>query len=295
MEFRINVVVLCFVSILVALFALGLFPTERGSATASDTQFASEAAGAFSPSAGGEASVKEMIEDAKEIITSSGEKQDAYSFRAGLSLLIRLVFAAILGAVVALHPTRLLRGELTKKKLDTLKAQILICIAGAMLVILIEGAVERAFGLLGLGSFIRFRTSVKDPRETAIMFLLIGLGMAAGLEMYWVGVFGALFLFVILFPLEWSLGRSETLLKIIVDTPNPNAAPQVLRPIFEANRLKVVKTKVNVSKNRAIFQVMKRQELDSAALQETIAGTANLDVEAVTFDEMAGEDIGADE
>lgn len=229
------------------------------------------------------------------IFAPGGEKEQAYSIRAGLSVVVRLFFATVLGALVAFHPTRLLRGELTKKKLDTIKAQVLICIAGAMLVILIEGAVERAFGLLGLGSFIRFRTSVKDPRETAVMFLLIGLGMAAGLEMYWVGVFGACFLFIILFPLEWTLGRSESLLKIIIETPNPRAAPQLVRSLFEAEKLNVIKSKVNVKKNRAVFQVSKRKGFDLAALQETLLGLESLGVEAVTFDEMAGEEIGFDE
>ena len=225
------------------------------------------------------------------LFAPGGERQDAHTFRAGLSLVARLFFAAVLGAVVALHPTRVLRGQLTKKKLDTIKAQILICIAGAMLVILVEGAVERAFGLLGLGSFIRFRTSVKDPRETALMFLLIGLGMAAGLEMVWVGIFGAAFLFVILFPLEWTLGRSEPLLKVIVETPDLRAAPGVLRALFERERLKIVKTRVNVEKGKVTVQVIRRGGVEAAALQEAILGLEGLEVKAVTLDEMAGEEI----
>ena len=233
--------------------------------------------------------------DHKGLFSSAGEKEPQYSFSDGLSIVLRLFFATVLGCVVALHPARLRSGKLTKKKLDTIKAQVLICIAGAMLVVLIEGAIERAFGLLGLGSFIRFRTSVKDPRETAVMFLLIGLGMAAGLEMYWVGVFGALFLFLILFPLEWTLGRSEALLKITIDTPSPQAAPSALQPLFEMHGLKVVKSKVNMAKKKVTFQLLKKVELDMAAFQAAILSVGGLGIDAVTVNEMAGEEIGADD
>ena len=109
------------------------------------------------------------------------------------------------------------------------------------------------------------------------------------------GVFGAGFLFIILFPLEWTLGRSESLLKVIIETPNPKAAPQVVRPILEAEKLNVIKSKVNVKKNKAVFQVNKRKGFDLAALQETLLGLEGIGVEAVTFDEMAGEDLGFDE
>ncbi len=299
MEFRVKLIVVFLVFILAGLAAFGISKAVRGEAAG---------AGARPPLRDGSAATNHpsldkgsLVSDIRStvddggIFAPGGQKEQAYSIRAGLSVVARLFFAMVLGALVALHPTRILRGELTKKKLDTIKAQVLICIAGAMLVILIEGAVERAFGLLGLGSFIRFRTSVKDPRETAIMFLLIGLGMAAGLEMYWVGVFGAGFLFIILFPLEWTLGRSESLLKVIIETPNPKAAPQVVRPILEAEKLNVIKSKVNVKKNKAVFQVNKRKGFDLAALQETLLGLEGIGVEAVTFDEMAGEDLGFDE
>jgi hypothetical protein len=39
----------------------------------------------------------------------------------------------------------------------------------------------RAFGVVGLGSFIRFRSSIKDPRDVVMFFLAIGTGMACGL------------------------------------------------------------------------------------------------------------------
>lgn len=91
--------------------------------------------------------------------------------------------AITLGLVFSLLPGRYRRLKKSKKGREMLKAQVLVCMAGALLVVVIgdgEGASARAFGLLGLGSFIRFRTALKSPADTSVFFLLIGIGMACG-------------------------------------------------------------------------------------------------------------------
>ena len=114
--------------------------------------------------------------------------------------------AAVLAGLFSLHPLRLRRLRVTEKGREALKAQVLVCMAGALLVVVIgtgEDAAARAFGLLGLGSFIRFRTSMKSPADTAIFFLLIGIGMACGVDRFGAAVIGTLLLAVVIAVLEF--------------------------------------------------------------------------------------------
>jgi uncharacterized membrane protein YhiD involved in acid resistance len=62
-------------------------------------------------------------------------------------------------------------------------AQVLIAVSGALMTAVIGNNVALAFGLVGLGGFIRFRSGIKDPREAGVMFLMIGIGMACGVGM----------------------------------------------------------------------------------------------------------------
>ena len=48
------------------------------------------------------------------------------------------------------------------------------------MVVVIGQSAARAFGLVGLGGFIRFRSGIKDTRDAAVMFVMIGIGMACG-------------------------------------------------------------------------------------------------------------------
>lgn len=91
-------------------------------------------------------------------------------------LLVRLACALALGAVVAWRPfsRRPLRPEVSH-------ALLLMTVAAAMVVVVIGDSMARAFGVVGLGSFIRFRSAIKDPRDVVLFFLAIGTGMACGL------------------------------------------------------------------------------------------------------------------
>ncbi len=66
------------------------------------------------------------------------------------------------------------------------------------MVAVIGDSMARAFGLVGLGAFIRFRSGIKDPRDAAVMFVMIGIGMACGLGAVPIAVVATLFVTVVL-------------------------------------------------------------------------------------------------
>ena len=54
--------------------------------------------------------------------------------------------------------------------------------------LIIGSNIARAFSLVGALSIIRFRNAVKDPRDVAFIFLVMGVGMACGTGFYAVAV-----------------------------------------------------------------------------------------------------------
>lgn len=122
-----------------------------------------------------------------------------------LSAGLPMLQALVLSLLFSLLPGRLGRMKATNKGRETLKAQILICLAGAIMTTVIgtgDGATARAFALLGLGSFIRFRTAVKSPADTAILFVLIAIGMACGVGHALAAALATFFLMAIVGALE---------------------------------------------------------------------------------------------
>jgi hypothetical protein len=71
------------------------------------------------------------------------------------------------------------------------RAQTLLCVAGALTMILIDNSVARAFGIAGAASIVRFRTPVDDPTDATVLFLLMALGMASGVGAFALALAGA--------------------------------------------------------------------------------------------------------
>ena len=114
--------------------------------------------------------------------------------------LLKLVVAAGIGLLITIVH-RPLSGDKPHSR-SMQQAQMLLCVAGAMVMIIIGNSVARAFGVAGAASIIRFRTPVEDPRDITILFLLMGLGMATGLGAFAVAGLGTAFLCLLLFGLD---------------------------------------------------------------------------------------------
>lgn len=106
--------------------------------------------------------------------------------------LAKLIAAAVIGMLVTVVHRQYRHERHANPVLD--QAQVLLCISGAIMMIIIGNSVARAFGIAGAASIIRFRTPVEDARDITILFILMGLGMAAGLGALAVAGLGTLFL-----------------------------------------------------------------------------------------------------
>jgi hypothetical protein len=106
--------------------------------------------------------------------------------------LAKLVTSALIGMLVTIVHRQYRSERNANPALD--QAQVLLCVSGAIMMIIIGNSVARAFGIAGAASIIRFRTPVEDARDITILFILMGLGMAAGLGALAVAGLGTLFL-----------------------------------------------------------------------------------------------------
>lgn len=95
----------------------------------------------------------------------------------------RLALAAVVGVLISAVHTYVRGNRAVGHSLA--RAETLLCVAGALTMILIDNSVARAFGIAGAASIVRFRTPVEDPTDATVLFLLMALGMASG-----VGAFG---------------------------------------------------------------------------------------------------------
>jgi len=126
--------------------------------------------------------------------------------------LLELVSAGLIGLIVTAVQRRIPRDKPMNRSME--QAQVLLCVSGAMMMIIIGSSLARAFGIAGAASIVRFRTPVEDPKDVTILFLLMGLGMACGMGAFGIAGLGMLFLCVALPLLDRVAGHKPRVMMI---------------------------------------------------------------------------------
>ena len=69
---------------------------------------------------------------------------------------------------------------------------VFVSVIVCMVIMIIGNSLARAFALVGALSIIRFRTVVKDTKDTAYIFWSLAAGMAAGTGSYFLAISGTI-------------------------------------------------------------------------------------------------------
>ena len=145
---------------------------------------------------------------------------------------LRFSLAAFLAALLAFRPRR--GVSVVRRNPYVAQTQILMAVvAGAMMMVVGDSA-ARAFGIFAAASLVRFRTNIRDPKETTVLLVCLGVGLAAGVGRWDMAVIMTLFVLLTLAVLE-SFERFQVFrsMEISVQTRNVENADRVLRGLFE--------------------------------------------------------------
>lgn len=120
-------------------------------------------------------------------------------------VLVRLLAALALGWAVSWIYSRTTSGEESAASLPT--TLVLLAVLIAMVTQVIGDNVARAFSLVGALSIVRFRTVVRDTRDTAFVIFAVVVGMAVGSRQPWVALVGLAVGGGASFAMAWREGR----------------------------------------------------------------------------------------
>ncbi len=89
---------------------------------------------------------------------------------------------------------------------------VMVSMTVALAMMVIGNDITRAFALLGTFTIIRYRTAVKDPKDTAFIFMALVVGLAVGSSNYGIAIAGSLTLCLAALLLDWfDFGSAEKL------------------------------------------------------------------------------------
>src|SRR5919206_543775 len=83
-----------------------------------------------------------------------------------------------------------------------IQTQIILAIVGAVVMLVVGSSLARAFGIVGAAGLVRYRAKIEDPKDAAVMLATLAIGLASGVGLWALAIFGTAFFLVVLWIVE---------------------------------------------------------------------------------------------
>ena len=124
-----------------------------------------------------------------------------------VQLIFNMTVALVLGMVIFITYRLTYSGAAYSKKFNA--SLMMMTLVTTVVMTVISNNIALSLGMVGALSIIRFRTAIKDPRDTTFIFWCIAVGICCGISFYTVAAIGSLYIFAVMLI----LGRVHTVEK----------------------------------------------------------------------------------
>jgi uncharacterized protein DUF4956 len=146
-------------------------------------------------------------------------------------VLLRFLIAAFLAMLLAFRWRRDL--SITRRNPYVAQTQILLAVVAAAMMMIVGDSAARAFGIFAAASLVRFRTNIRDPKETTVLLICLGVGLACGVGRLDMAFILTIFVLAGLLILEYfESGQVFRAMELRVQTRNVDVTHSVLKKLF---------------------------------------------------------------
>tara|TARA_X000001036_G_C20677930_1_gene804851 strand:- start:101 stop:781 length:681 start_codon:yes stop_codon:yes gene_type:complete len=191
-------------------------------------------------------------------------------------ILINLTLSFILGIIVSLIYKKTHKGLSYSQSF--MITNIFIAVIVCMVIMIIGNNLARAFALVGALSIIRFRTVVKDTKDTAYIFWALAAGMASGTGSYFLAIAGTIVISIIALILHHtnfgSFVKSEFILQFVLEKNNENTSKKYIDLIKKFSNSYTLLSSENSSDGKSIkmnFDLVLKEDSDQTELMSKLS------------------------
>ena len=191
-------------------------------------------------------------------------------------IIINLFISFVLGVVISIVYKKTHKGLSYSQSF--MVTNIFVAVIVCMVIMIIGNSLARAFALVGALSIIRFRTVVKDTKDTAYIFWSLAVGMAAGTGSYFLAIAGSIIISgiaLILFYTNFgSIIKSEFIVQFRINSNDPNITSQYNKLISDFTKSHTLLSSESSGDGQTIkvsFDVVMKEEMKQNELISKIS------------------------
>ena len=203
-----------------------------------------------------------------------------------MSALINMGIALALAVVICLTYWITFSGVAYSKKFNM--SLMMLTLVTPMTMNILGSNLALSLGMVGALSIVRFRTAIKDPRDTAYIFWTISAGLGAGSANYIIVIVGTLVLSAVSIISQFFVSSDENYLVII--RGSSNCTNEVRASLFAAYRAGKLRAETITDDYTEIVYQVKFRKAEDIGIYEMIK---NIDgVSSVNVVSKNGEVLG---
>ncbi len=224
----------------------------------------------------------------KQSITELLGKQNALTWQ---QILINIIFSALIGVLIYLSYYLSHRGTIYSKKFN-LSLVVLTVLTGTVMTV-IGNNLALSLGMVGALSIVRFRTAIKDARDTMYIFWAIIVGICCGVSDFLVAGIGSGIVFALLLIFGSIKNDKRMLLIIRADRALQESIQATVFNMFERRAIMRVR---NTTKDKVEMiyeissEILRRAELGKYSICDKIYELGNVEYVNIVMqnDEISG-------
>lgn len=181
-----------------------------------------------------------------------------------VQLIFNMTVALVLGMVIFITYRLTYSGAAYSKKFNA--SLMMMTLVTTVVMTVISNNIALSLGMVGALSIIRFRTAIKDPRDTTFIFWCIAVGICCGISFYTVAAIGSLYIFAVMLILGRVHTVEKRLLLIRAERAVEKNIESVVYLYFKKIELQAKNTTgdeveyIYVLSNRTLLQAQKNNE-----------------------------------
>lgn len=203
-------------------------------------------------------------------------------------LSLRLILAAILGAVLAYRPRRRVLG--LKQNPYVAQTQILLAVVASALMIIVGDNAARAFGIFAAVSVVRFRTNIRDPKEITVLLISLAIGLGTGVGRWDLSLILTIFSVMLLWVLEYR-EREQVFrsMELTIQSRNVTQTQTALREVLESHgfdsELRALSQSEKEPLGTVAYSVDISPEVKTDQISEELLARDTVNIESVEWDQ----------
>ena len=171
-------------------------------------------------------------------------------------VLLNFLVAAVLGCVIYLSYRISHSGAAYSARFNV--TLVMLTLITALVMNVIGNNIALSLGMVGALSIVRFRTAIKDPRDTAYIFWCIAVGICCGVSEYMIAGIGTAVIFGLMLLFGFVKSNERYLLVFRGEKKCSEAVERLIEEKFQGGaKLRVKNTTDNISE--WIYEISEQQ------------------------------------